>query len=77
MVVKTIPLDAEAFKVLARQKRPGQSFSDLVKEHFGRSATVVDFPRIAADLDLSEATLDALEEQIHARGESPAHIAGE
>jgi predicted CopG family antitoxin len=77
MVVKTIPLDAEAYEALARQKRPGQSFSDLVKERFGHRSTVADFPRIAADLDLSEATLDAIEEQIRARGESPAHTAGE
>jgi predicted CopG family antitoxin len=75
--VKTIPLDAEAYEALARRRRPGQSFSDLVKERFGGRATAADFKRVAADLKLSEATLDAIDEQIRARGESPAHTAGE
>ena len=43
------------------------------KERSGGRATAADFKRIAADLKLSEATLDAIEEQIRARGESPAH----
>jgi predicted CopG family antitoxin len=77
MAVKTSPLDSEAYEALARRRRPGQSFSDLGKERCGGRATVADFKRIAADLKLSEATLDAIEEQIRARGESPAHAADE
>jgi len=46
------------------------------KERFGGRATAADFKRIVADLKLSEATLDAIEEQIRARGESPAHSPG-
>jgi predicted CopG family antitoxin len=71
MAVKTIPLDAEAYEALARQKRPGQSFSELIKERFGRRTTAADLLRIAADFKFSEATLDAIEEQIRARSESP------
>lgn len=77
MAVKTIPLDAEAYEALTRQKRPGQTFSEVIKEHFGRRTTAADLLQIAADFKLSEATLDAIDEQIRARSESPACAADE
>jgi hypothetical protein len=43
------------------------------EERFGGRVTAADLPRIAAGLELSVTTLDAIEEQIRARGESPAH----
>jgi predicted CopG family antitoxin len=72
---RTIEVDAEAYETLARQKRPGQTFSDVIKLHFGRRATAADLKRVAAELAISEDTLDAIEEQILARGESPATAA--
>ena len=75
MSTKTIELDAEAYEVLARQKQPGQTFSEVIKLHFGRSASADELEQLAAELKVSEDTLDAIEAQIRARKESPATAA--
>jgi predicted CopG family antitoxin len=72
MDTKTIELDAEAYEALVRQKGPGQTFSEVIKSRFGRRATAADIKRVAAEIKISKDTLDAIEEQIRARGESPA-----
>jgi putative addiction module component (TIGR02574 family) len=72
MALKRISLDAEAYAALARKKRPDQTFSEVIKAHFGRRTTVADLERALADLHLSEETLDAIDEQIRARSESSA-----
>lgn len=72
MDTMTIELDAEAYEALVRQKGPGQTFSEVIKSRFGRRATAADLRRAAAELELSEETLDAIDEQIRARSENPA-----
>ena len=72
---RTIELDAEAYEALARQMRPGQSFSEVIKSHFGPRATAADLKQVAARLRISDDTLDAIEAQIRARSESPATAA--
>jgi len=71
MALKTISLDAEAYAALARKKRQDQTYSEVIKAHFGRRTTGGDLERVLADLKVSEDTLDAIEEQIRARSESP------
>lgn len=73
MAVKTITIDLEAYDALARLKREGQSFSQVIKERLG--------PRRGRDLlgaldavSLAEDTLDEVERQIERRRESPARI---
>jgi predicted CopG family antitoxin len=72
MGLKTISIDADAYEALARAKRQDQTFSEVIKAHFGRRTTGGDFERALADFKVSEETLDAIEEQIRARSKSPA-----
>jgi predicted CopG family antitoxin len=69
MAARTIPLDEEAYEILNRRKQPGQSFSQVIKMHFGEPGhgTVADLLRKAESYALSEETLDAIEEQIRSR----------
>jgi len=75
MAVKTITIDLEAYEALARRKKPGQSFSQVIKEQIGRRKTAAELLRIAAGLRLGRETLDAMDAQIKARRRSPARSA--
>jgi predicted CopG family antitoxin len=72
MAVKTITIDLEAYEALARHKRKGDSFSRVIKEHFGRRRTARDLRDALAELRLSEDTLSALDGVIRSRRKSPA-----
>ncbi len=74
MAVKTITIDVDAYEILARQKRPGQSFSTVIKEHFGTRKTAAALLRALPSLTLKEGTLDQIEAQIKERRRHPARI---
>jgi predicted CopG family antitoxin len=67
MAVKTITIDLEAYEALARHKAPGQSFSQVVKEYFGRRRTGRDLAALLDRVSLSKPTLDAIDAVIEER----------
>ncbi len=72
MAVRTITIDLEAYEALARRKRGGQSFSDVIKERFAGGGTGRDLLEAVRHFGLDEETLDAIEEQVKARGRARA-----
>ncbi len=72
MAVKTITIDLEAYDALARRKRPGQSFSQVIKQHFGVGATGRQLADVLGRLPLDEKTLDEIEGEIRSRRRHPA-----
>lgn len=72
MAVKTITIDVDAYALLARRKRAGQSFSQVIKEHFGGPPTVATFRAGLKDLRASADALTAMDRQVAARRASPA-----
>lgn len=67
MAVKTITIDLEAYEALSSYKKAGQSFSQVIKEHFGRRRTGRDLAALLDRVTLSEETLDAIDAVIEER----------
>lgn len=72
MVTKTITIDLAAYNALKRRKRKGQSFSDVIKEHFAGGATGREFKRMVREVRLDASTLDATAEIVERRGSDTA-----
>lgn len=66
MAVKTITIDLEAYEALARHKQKGDSFSRVIKEHFGRRSTGRDLEALLKTLRLAD-TLSAVDRLTRAR----------
>ena len=72
MAVKTITIDLEAYALLSRHKREGQSFSQVIKSHFGPQPTAGRFLERVRSVRLEEATLDAMDDLVRRRRHEPA-----
>lgn len=72
MATKTITIDLEAYDALKRRKRKGQSFSDVIKEHFAGGATGREFRLTLREVRLDASTLDAADEIVERRGSDTA-----
>lgn len=74
MAVKTITIDIEAYEVLARCKKPGQSFSQVIKERVGTRKTGADLWNALPQAVPSEDTLDLIDEQVKRRRRSRTRV---
>jgi predicted CopG family antitoxin len=74
MAVKTITLDMEAYEILARHKKKGESFSRLIKEHFGRRRTGQELRAILGELRLADDTVGHVDRIAKSRGKSLARL---
>jgi predicted CopG family antitoxin len=74
MAVKTITIDMDAYETLVRHKQPGQSFSTVIKEHFGPRKTAAALLRTLPSLTLKEETLEHIEAQVKERKRHPARV---
>jgi predicted CopG family antitoxin len=72
MAVKTITIDLEAYGLLARRKKAGESFSQVIKRTFGDQPTAAGLRAVLSTLTSGEDALDAMEAQVRARRSSPA-----
>ena len=72
MAVKTITIDMDAYNSLARHKKPGQSFSQVIKEHFGTLRTGRDLRAAAERIQISDGVLEAIEKVVESRKDHPA-----
>lgn len=72
MIVKTITIDLEAYALLARHRRVGQSFSQVIKAHFGPQPTAGRLRARLQSIRVSVQALDAMERQVQARKRGPA-----
>jgi predicted CopG family antitoxin len=72
MAVKTITIDLEAYEILSRCKRKGESFSQTIKHRLGRRVTGEDLRAVVVRARVSEPTLDSIDSQVTARRSSHA-----
>jgi predicted CopG family antitoxin len=74
IAVKTITIDLEAYDALSRHKKPGQSFSQVIKEHLGRRKSAGAFKRALRTAAFSDRTLDRIDVAVANRRRSTARV---
>jgi predicted CopG family antitoxin len=67
MAVKTITIDMAAYNALSRVKKAGQSFSDVIKAHFGPQPTAGRFLERVRAVRSSEDALDRMDDVVRSR----------
>lgn len=72
MAVKTVTVDMEGYRLLAAEKRDGESFSMVIKRRLGPERTARELLRRLPKLTLAEDALDEVEKLVAARAEHSA-----
>jgi len=71
MAVKTITIDMEAYTLLARHKKEGQSFSQTIKAHFGELPTAGRLLQRVRGVRVSQEYIDDMRKIIRERKLDP------
>lgn len=50
MATKNIAITEDAYELLVRNKHPGESFSEVIREHFKKTKTLSDYAGVWADI---------------------------
>jgi len=72
MAVKTITIDLSAYALLKRRQREGQSFSQVIKEHFDAPKTGRDLSAALGEVAFSDQALEALDQLVKSRRQDAA-----
>lgn len=67
MAYKTITVDIDAYELLRSRKRPGQSFSEVIRTGLRRGGTGRDLQVALLRQRVSEETLDGIDRIVEAR----------
>lgn len=54
MTTKNIAITQDAYELLTRNKRAGESFSQVIREHFKKKKHLMDYAGIWADISSSD-----------------------
>ncbi len=78
VIRKTISIDLEAYELLAAHKKEGQSFSQVIKAIVPgkppKTGTGADLLEVLRHTQISEETLDRIEEVVRDRAKSPVRV---
>jgi predicted CopG family antitoxin len=74
MAVKTITIDIEAYNLLARRKHEGESFSQVIKKHFGPQPTAGRFRTLMRTVRLGDDMIRHVEAQVRDRQRHKARV---
>ena len=72
MALKTITIDTEAYEALVNHTMPGQSFSQVIKKHFGQPLKGLDLKAAVERAVLSEETIEVIDQIVAGRQSSLA-----
>ena len=64
MAVRNNPSEKAATTLLSGHKADGQSFSQVIKQHFGPQPTAGRFATLVRSIHVSEAAIDAMDRQV-------------
>ena len=74
MAVKTITIDLEAYAALQRHKRSGQSFSQVIKAHFGPQPTAGRLLERVRTIRFTDDALQAMDSVVRDRKRNLARV---